>query len=107
MCWRTAIAPQCLRVETINEVHLFPYGYFQHAKYFHQDIKDILEIQFQGRTIIAKGKSLQPLCDALARLAVEQIQIRPAKYRGLTKNESIIEEIEVIDKKQGTADDFT
>jgi len=94
-CWRTATSPQCLRVETTNEVHLFPYGYFQHAKFTHQHGKDAVHIQFQDRIIMVKGKGLEPLCDALGRLAVERIWAYPAKYEGLAKNEGIIAEIEV------------
>ena len=94
-CWRTATNPQCLRVETTNEVHLFPYGYFQHAKFIRQNGKDAVEIQFQDRIVMVKGKGLEPLCDALERLAVERIKLRPEKYDGLGKNEGIIEEIQI------------
>ena len=94
-CWRTATSPQCLRVETINEVHLFPYGYFQHAKFIRQTGKEIVEIQFQDRIIVVKGKGLEPLCDALERLAVERIKVRPEKYDSVAKNEGIIYEIEI------------
>ena len=93
-CWRTATNPQCLRVETTNEVHLFPYGYFQHAKFIRQSGKDVLQIQFQDRIVLVKGKGLEPLCDALERLAVERITLRPEKYAAVTKSEGIIEEIE-------------
>jgi len=93
-CWRTATSPQCLRVETVNEVHLFPYGYFQHAKFIRQSGKDVVEIQFQDRIVMVKGKGLEPLCDALERLAVERIRLLPEKYEVLGKNEGIIEEIE-------------
>ena len=72
MCWRTATNPQCLRVETTNEVHLFPYGYFQHAKFIRQNGKDVVQIQFQDRIVMVKGKGLETLCDALERLAVER-----------------------------------
>lgn len=95
MCWRTATSPQCLRVETINEVHLFPYGYFQHAKFIRQTGKDVVEIQFQDRIVMVKGKGLGPLCDALERLAVERIRVRPEKYEGLGKNEGVVEGIEI------------
>jgi hypothetical protein len=94
MCWRTAIGPQCLRVETTDEVHLFPYGYFQHATFCQHDNKDVVEIQFHGQTIIAKGKSLEPLCDALGRLAVERINMRPEKYAAIARTDGIIESIE-------------
>ncbi len=94
-CWRTATSPQCLRVETINEIHLFPYGYYQHAKFVRQCGKDVLQIQFQDRTVTIKGKGLEPLCDALERLAVERIRLRPEKYEGLGKNEGIIEDIKI------------
>ena len=102
-CWRTATNPQCLRVETTNEVHLFPYGYFQHAKFIRQSGKDAVQIQFQDRTVTVKGKSLEPLCDALERLAVERIRVRPEKYEGLGKNEGIIEDIK-INKNGESAD---
>jgi len=94
-CWRTASGPQCLRAETASEIHLFPYGYFQHAKFSRDGSKDVVQIRFQDQTIIAKGKGLEPLCDALARLAVERIRVRPEKYEGLGKNEGIIEVIEI------------
>ena len=94
-CWRTATNPQCLRVETTNEVHLFPYGYYQHAKFVRQNGKDVLQIQFQDRIVLVKGKGLEPLCDALERIAVERIKLRPEKYEGLGKNEGTIEEIDV------------
>ena len=94
-CWRTATNPQCLRVETINEVHLFPYGYFQHAKFIRQSGKDVVQIQFQDRIVMVKGKGLEPLCDALERLAVERIKTCPEKYGALARNEGVIEEIEI------------
>ena len=97
-CWRTATNPQCLRVETTNEIHLFPYGYYQHAKFVRQNGKDVLQIQFQNRIVSVKGKGLEPLCDALERLAVERIKLRPEKYEGLGKNEGAIEEIEVKER---------
>jgi hypothetical protein len=97
-CWRTATSPQCLRVETTNEIHLFPYGYYQHAKFIRQSGKDVLQIQFQDRIVTVKGKGLETLCDALERLAVERIKLRPEKYEGLGKNEGAIEEIEVKER---------
>src|ERR1039458_3114552 len=94
-CWRTATSPQCLRVETTNEIHLFPYGYFQHAKFIRQNGKDVVQIQFQDRIVSVKGKGLEPLCDALERLAVERIKICPEKYGAITRNEGVIEDIEI------------
>jgi hypothetical protein len=82
-------------VETVNEVHLFPYGYFQHAKFIRQNGKDAVEIQFQDRIVMVKGKGLEPLCDALERLAVERIRLRPEKYEVLGKNDATIEDIEI------------
>jgi hypothetical protein len=94
-CWRTATNPQCLRVETTNEIHLFPYGYFQHAKFIRQSGKDAVQIQFQDRIVTIKGKGLEPLCDALERLAVERIKICPEKYGAITRNEGVVEDIEI------------
>ena len=99
-CWRTATSPQCLRVETTNEIHLFPYGYYQHAKFLQQNGKDVLQIQFQDRIVLVTGKGLEPLCDALGRLAVERIRLRPEKYAGLGKNEGVIENIECVLSKE-------
>ena len=99
-CWRTATSPQCLRVETTNEIHLFPYGYFQHAKFIRQSGKDGVQIQFQDQIVSVKGKGLEPLCDALERLAVERIKVRPEKYEVLGKSESVINEIEIIERQQ-------
>jgi hypothetical protein len=87
-------------VETVNEVHLFPYGYFQHAKFTRQSGKDAVQIQFQDRIVLVKGKGLEPLCDALERLAVERIRVRPEKYEGLGKNEGTIEEIEIKEEDE-------
>src|SRR5450755_1352868 len=75
------------RVIPHGEVHLFTYGYFQHAKFIRQNGKDAVEIQFQDRIVMVKGKGLEPLCDALERLAVERIKVRPEKYEGLGKSE--------------------
>ena len=94
-CWHTATSPQCLRVETVNEIHLFPYGYFQHAKFIRQNGKDAVEIQFQDRIVMVKGKGLEPLCDALERLAVERIKTCPEKYGAIARNEGVIEDIEI------------
>jgi hypothetical protein len=82
-------------VETVNEIHLFPYGYFQHTKFIRQNGRDAVEIQFQDRIVMVKGKGLEPLCDALERLAVERIKICPEKYRVIARNEGVIEEIEI------------
>ena len=87
-------------METINEVHLFPYGYFQHAKFIRQTGKEVVQIQFQDRIILVKGKGLEPLCDALERLAVERIRVRPEKYEGIVKNEGTIEIIEIKSMQQ-------
>jgi hypothetical protein len=69
-------------VETTNEVHLFPYGYFQHAKFIRQSGKDVVQIQFQDRIVSVKGKGLEPLCDALERLAVERISPSSSHWGG-------------------------
>lgn len=100
MCWRTATSPQCLRVETTSEIHLFVYGYFQHAKFTRQNGKETVQIQFQDRIIVARGKGLEPLCDALERLAVEHIKMCPEKYRAIARNEGVIEDIEIQAVKQ-------
>lgn len=102
-CWRTASSPQCLRVETASEIHLFPYGYFQHAKFSRDGNKDVVQVRFQDQIVIAKGKGLEPLCAALERLAVERIRVRPEKYEGLTKREGIIEDIEIRKVRQEEA----
>jgi hypothetical protein len=99
-CWRTATGPQCLRVETANEVHLFVYGYFQYAKFARQNGKEVVQIQFQDRSVMVKGKGLEPFCDALGRLAVERIWERPEKYEAVTKSEGVIYEIETAENRQ-------
>jgi hypothetical protein len=94
-CWRAASGPQCLCVETASEIHLFPYGYFQHAKFSRDGNKDVVQIRFQDQTVIVKGKGLEPLCGALERLAVERIRARPEKYEEIGKNEAVIKEIQI------------
>ena len=99
-CWRASTSPQCLRVETTSEIHLFPYGYFQHAKFSRLGNKDMVEIQFQDTTVIAKGTNLEPLHDALARMAVERIKVCPEKYGVIARKESMIEELEIQERKR-------
>jgi len=94
-CWHTGTNPQCLRVETLDESHIFPYGYFQHAELVREGGKCTLQIQYQDRIVVVKGKGLEPLFDALERLVVERIQICPAKYTELNKKEGTVEAIEV------------
>ena len=100
-CWRTSsTGPQCLRVETGNEIHLFPYGYFQHAKFSSQNHNDVIQIQFQDRVVLAKGYGLKPLCDALCKFSVEQISICPDKLIEFRKDEGIIKEIEIKNREK-------
>jgi hypothetical protein len=98
-CWRTASGPQCLRVETTSDVHLFAYGYFQYARLFQAGNKEVVQIQFQDRVVIINGKGLEPLCAALERLAVERIRTSPQKYEQILKGDGFIEDIEI--KKAG------
>jgi|ERR1700733_4693527 len=103
-CWRTSsTGPQCLRVEKLDEIHLFPYGYFQHAKFSCENEKDIIHINFQGRVVIVTGHGLRPLCEALSKLSVEQIRTCPEELAGFAKDEGIIEEIQVMNQ-QNAAD---
>jgi hypothetical protein len=94
-CWRSASNPQCLRVETASEIHLFPYGYFQHAKFSRDGNKDVVQIRFQDQIVIVKGKGLEPLCAELERLAVERIRGRSEKYNAISATDGIIEEISI------------
>jgi hypothetical protein len=93
-CWRASTNPQCLRVETIAEIHLLPYGYFQHAVFSRKDNRDFLLLRFGGTSVRVKGKRLDSLVAAIARLGVEQINLRPEKYVVKT-SECIVTEIEV------------
>ena len=98
-CWRTATNPQCLRVETTAEIHLLPYGYFQQAIFSRKENSDCLLLRFGTTSVRIKGKRLDSLVAALARLGVEQINVRPDKY--VTKSaESVITEIEITDKSE-------
>jgi hypothetical protein len=62
---------------------------------FREGNKDNLEIQFQDAIVVAKGKGLEPLCDALARLSVERINASPEKYAILNKSDGFIVDIEI------------
>jgi len=99
-CWRTSsTGPQCLRVETGGEIHLFPYGYFQYAKFSNENQEDTIQIQFQDRVVLAKGRGLKPLCEALCKFSIEQIRICPEKLTDFGKDEGIIEEIQIQNRK--------
>ena len=49
---------------------------------------------------MVKGKGLEPLCDALERLAVERIRVRPEKYENVTKSEGVVNAIEITEGQQ-------
>jgi hypothetical protein len=99
-CWSTDSSAHCLRVEKPGEIHLFPYGYFQHAKLVKNSGDETLYIQFQDCLVIVTGKRLEPLCGALERLAVDRIRLLPSPQRMFTKSEGFIEAIEIHEAKQ-------
>jgi len=99
-CWTTDSSAQCLRVEKPGEIHLFPYGYFQHAKLVKNSGDEALHIRFQDTLITVTGKSLEPLCSALERLAVDRIRLLPSPQRTFPKSEGFIEGIEIHEPKQ-------
>jgi len=87
-------------VEKSGETHLFPYGYFQHAKLIQNSGDEILRIRFQDFLITVTGKNLGPLCGALQRLAVDRIRMLPSAQRTFSKSEGFIEAIEIHEPKQ-------
>jgi hypothetical protein len=87
-------------VEKPGEIHLFPYGYFQHAKLVTDSAGETLEIQFQDRLIVVTGKSLEALCSSLQRLAVDRIRLLPKAHRPFPKSEGFIDTIEIKEPKQ-------
>ena len=60
----------------------------------------MVEIRFQDTSVIAKGTNLEPLYDALARMAVERIKVCPEKYGVIARKEGMIEELEIRERKQ-------
>jgi hypothetical protein len=99
-CWSTDSSAHCLRVEKPGEIHLFPYGYFQHAKLVRNSGDEVLHIRFQDCLIIISGKNLEPLCSALERLAVDRIRLLPPTQRTFPKSEGFIEGIEIQESKE-------
>ena len=99
-CWSTDSSAHCLRVEKPGEIHLFPYGYFQHAKLVRNAGDEALHIRFQDCLIIVTGKSLEPLCSSLGRLAVDRIRLLQSAQRTFPKSEGFIEAIEIREPKQ-------
>jgi len=99
-CWSTDSSAHCLRVEKPGEIHLFPYGYFQHAKLVRNSDDEALHIQFQDCLITVTGKNLEPLCGALERLAVDRIRLLPSAQRTFSKSEGYIEAIEIHEPKE-------
>jgi hypothetical protein len=87
-------------VEKPGEIHLFPYGYFQHAKLVRNSGDEALHIRFQDCLVTVTGKSLEPLCCALQRLAVDRIRLLPSAQRTFPKSEGFIETIEIHEPKQ-------
>jgi hypothetical protein len=99
-CWSIDSSAHCLRVEKPGEVHLFPYGYFQHAKLVRNSGDESLHIRFQDCLITVTGKNLEPLCSGLERLAVDRIRVLPPAQRTFPKSEGFIETIEIHEPKQ-------
>jgi hypothetical protein len=99
-CWNTDSSAHCLRVEKPGEIHLFPYGYFQHAKLVRNSSDETLHIRFQDSLVAVTGKNLDPLCSALQHLAVDRIRLLPATQRTFPKSEGLIESIEIHELKQ-------
>lgn len=96
-----ATNPQCLQVEITSEIHLFPYGYFQHAKFSRQENKDVIEMRFQDVIVIASGKNFEVLCQSLARLSIQSLKAIPKKYQlHGNKSEISIDTIEIKPIKQ-------
>ena len=86
-------------MEKPEEIHLFPYGYFQYAKLVKNCGDEALHIQFQDRLITITGKNLEPLCSGLERLAVDRIRLLPSAQRTFPKSEGFIEAIEIQEPK--------
>ena len=99
-CWSTDSSAHCLRVEKPGEIHLFPYGYFQHAKMISNSGDEALHIRFQDYLITVTGKNLEQLCCALERLAVDQIRLLTPTQRTFPKSEGFIEGIEIQEPKE-------
>ena len=92
--WSTDSSAHCLRVEEPGEIHLFPYGYLQHAKLARNSDNEVLRIRFQDCIITVTGKSLEPLCSALERLAVDRIRLLPPAQRTFSKSDGYIDVID-------------
>ena len=100
-CWSTDSSAHCLRVEKPGEIHLFPYGYFQHAKLIQEfwrrgppySISRLSHHQSPARI-------WNPYAAALQRLAVDRIRLLPSAQRTFPKSEGFIEAIEIREPKQ-------
>ena len=57
--------------------------------------RTLCKSSFKTESSSVKGKGLEPLCDALERLAVERIKTCPEKYGAIARNEGVIEDIEI------------
>ena len=68
-------------------IHLFPYGYFQHAKLVQNSGDETLRIRFQDCLVTVTGKNLETLCGALQQLAVDRIRLLPKTHRPFPKSE--------------------
>ena len=99
-CWSMDSSAHCLRVEKPGEIHLFPYGYFQHAKLVRNSGDEALHIRFQDYLITVTGKNLEQLCCALERLAVDRIRLLPPTQRTFPKSAGFIEGIEIDEPKK-------
>jgi len=94
--WNKDAQAQCLRVESDNEVFVFPYAHLLSVRLTREENREILEISFSTHTVQVSGRNLRELLPSLQKLSVEWLREAPVRYAVLASKDAVfIESIEV------------
>lgn len=97
-CWDKDDNVQCLRVElSSGEQALFPYGYFERARFIRGEKRDVVELRFKDAILKITGLHLEALWMDLQSLSVASVKPLSSRFAPLTANHSCVEEISIHD----------
>ena len=100
VCWNKDAQAQCLRVESGDEVFVFPYAHLLSVRLAREKNREILEISFSTHTVQVSGRNLRELLPSLQKLALEWVREAPVRYAALACQEAVfIESIEVAESQ--------
>jgi hypothetical protein len=100
VCWQREAPCPCLRIETSQGLHVFPYQHFVAASLDLAGEAEDLRIHFSSHDVELRGRNLRTLLFALQDFAVKWIRAVPSRYQGLgTGDAGVITEIRIEETK--------